>query len=342
MEAKVSPMAARRIAREAATQSFDNAAKALNEDWGTHLHGKQIQRIGEALGAALVIKRNAEVQAYERGERPVGPANDPQLLVIGMDGGRVQSREKSSETGSRWREDQVLTITSCLPGEPGGGKDNKPVKLVTTCVATMGDCKAFGKLARVEAERRGIRQSPRTIIIGDGGNWIDPLWQDHFFRHPRIIDYYHAAEHLHEVARAAHPSDKVQSDALAAELIEHLWEGRTQALIDRMKEHADRAGPPQPTDAADHARPVLSRNIGYFERHRHHMNYPEYRRHGWPIASGITESGVKRFGKRVKGTEQFWSEEGAEAILALRALWLSDDQRWDHYWLYGSYRKEAA
>jgi len=28
--------------------------------------------------------------------------------VIGMDGGRVQTREKSEETGSRWKEDKVL------------------------------------------------------------------------------------------------------------------------------------------------------------------------------------------------------------------------------------------
>jgi hypothetical protein len=339
MEAKLSPRAAQRVAREAATQSFANAARALNIDWGAAYDGKQIQRMSEALGATLVKQRDAEVEAYERGQRPPGPANDPPLLVIGVDGGRVQSREKNSETGSRWREDKVLTITSYLPGD---GQEKKPVKLVTTCVATMGDCKAFGKLARVEAERRGIRQALRTIVIGDGGNWIDPLWQDHFFRHPRLIDYYHAAEHLHEVAHAVHANHPPQADTLADQLKEHLWEGRTQTLIDLLKGHAASAGPPQPTDTADHPRQVLARNLGYFERHREHMNYPEYRRQGWPIASGITESGVKRFGKRVKGTEQFWSDTGVEAILALRALWLSDDERWDHYWRYGSYRKKAA
>jgi hypothetical protein len=45
------------------------------------------------------------------------------------------------------------------------------------------------------------------------------------------------------------------------------------------------------------------------------------------FGSGITESGVKLFGNRVKGTEQFWNVEGAEAILALRSMWLSQDER---------------
>jgi len=36
--------------------------------------------------------------------------------------------------------------------------------------------------------------------------------------------------------------------------------------------------------------------------------------------------------QRVKGTEKFWSEEGAEAILQLRADYLSDDQPLEAFW----------
>jgi Cu/Ag efflux protein CusF len=50
--------------------------------------------------------------------------------------------------------------------------------------------------------------------------------------------------------------------------------------------------------------------IGYFTRHQQHMNYPEYRRKGWPIGSGVTEAAVKQCNKREKGTEQFSTEGG--------------------------------
>ena len=73
-------------------------------------------------------------------------------------------------------------------------------------------------------------------------------------------------------------------------------------------------------------------DVGYFQTHRHHMDYPTYRRKGWPIGSGVTESAVKLFNKRVKGTEQFWNVPGVETILALRGLWLSQDGRWQTYW----------
>lgn len=40
------------------------------------------------------------------------------------------------------------------------------------------------------------------------------------------------------------------------------------------------------------------------------MNYVEYRGLGLPITSSLMESTVKQIGRRVKGTEKFWSEAG--------------------------------
>jgi hypothetical protein len=319
------------VAREAATQSFDNAARALNLDWGTGYDGKQVQRWGEALGRTLVARRDGAVAALGRGERPTPKPNEHELLVIGMDGGRVQTREKSEETGSRWRENKVLTITSCLRGD---GADKPPEKLLSTCLATMRDAKAFGLMARLEAERRGIRNAVQVIGIHDGGNWIDPLWEQHFGCHVRILDYYHASEHLHEAAKAAAAviAGK-QAEPLAEQLVTLLWDGRVEPLLNQLRQLSGEAGEPQASDAANHPRQVLAKTAGYFQCHREQIDYPGYRAKGWPIGSGITESGVKLFGKRVKGTEQFWNVPGAEAIMALRSKWLSEDEQSKHYWL---------
>ena len=338
VEAELSPKAAARVAREAATQSFDNAARALNIDWGTNLDGKQIQRWGEARGRALVDRRDKELAGFKKGDLPVAKPNEHELLVIGMDGGRVQTREKNPETGSRWKEDKVLTITSCLKGD---GREKPPKKLLTTCVATMRDAHAFGELAAMEAVRRGIRNAVTVIGIHDGGNWIDPLWEKHFGCHERILDYYHAAEHLHEVAKAAHPGDAKTAGVLADDLVTLLWDGQAEPLLTKLRDLSAKAGEPTENDPAGHPRKVLSQSVGYIEKHRHHIDYPAYRQNGWPIGSGITESGVKLFGKRVKGTEQFWNVKGAEAILALRGKWLSEDEESKYYWL-GHDRKAVA
>lgn len=326
----LTPRAARRLAREGALQSFDQAALALNEDWGTHLDGKQIQRWSEALGRVVRLARDAEVRAYDRGCRPAAAPNPPALLVIGMDGGRVQTREKQGENGSRWREDKVCAITSYLPGD--GTQDHPPTALVTTYLATMGPTEAFGKLVRVEAERRGLRQAQTVLVMGDAGNWIDPLSAPERLHDQRIVDYYHAAEHLYAAGRAALGRDAPEALGLAKQLEHHLWDGHRDEVIAILKQHAARLGPPQASDGPDHPRRVLANNVGYFQTHRCHMDYPTYRAQGWPIGSGVTESAVKLFNKRVKGTEQFWSLPGVESILSLRALWLSQDGRWERYW----------
>jgi hypothetical protein len=155
VEVDLSPKAAEKVAREAAVQSFDNAARSVGIDWCTPLDGKQVQRWSEKLAGRVVEKRQEEVKAYERGERQPCKQNDPQLLVIEIDGGRVQNRLKNEE-GSRWREDKLVTVSTALPGNPTAWKkeDREATMLVTTHVATMGDAKAIGKLARRESRRR--------------------------------------------------------------------------------------------------------------------------------------------------------------------------------------------
>jgi len=60
----------------------------------------------------------------------------------------------------------------------------------------MGDAEAFGKLVRLEAERRGSRSASTVLVMGDGGNWIDPLNKRERLGDQRIVNNYHASEQL--------------------------------------------------------------------------------------------------------------------------------------------------
>lgn len=338
-EAALTPKAAERIAREAATQVPDKAAEALNQDWGTSWDGRQIDRWAKRFGARMQAERDAEVAASEAGQRPAPPENAPALLVIGPDGGRVQMTEKNPETGSRWREDKVLTVTSYVSGD---GKEKSPAPLITTHVASMVKTEEFGRLARVEMERRGYHGAAKVLAIADCGNWIDPLLARECPGIERIADWYHAAEHLHEAA-ACGGDDTSAAKARAATWTDLLWDGKVNEVILQLRACAQKAGAPQELDKPEHPRRILSRSVGYFEKNQAHMNYPEYRANGWPIGSGNTEAGVKQFNKRVKGTEQFWTPDGVEPILCLRGKWLSQDGRWRTYWrTRPAYLKRAA
>jgi hypothetical protein len=346
-EVPLTPMGAERVAREAAEQAYSPGVRSLNHDWGTNYDGKQIQRWGIALGNTVVADRDAEAKAFERGVRPAPPANEPDVLVVGVDGGRFQGCEKGEDGKLLWHEDKVCTVTSYLRGDGKCKKEGgrEPQKLVTTHVATTGDSDAIGLLARVEAERRGLRQAADVILMGDFAPWIDTVKKERFPNSVRIGDYNHASEHAWDAARAARGPDDPQSPAVMAfgnQLETLLYDGKVEELIGRLREEAQALGPVQESDGPKHPRKVLQGEIGFFEGNKGIMNYAEYRRRGWPIGSGNTEGGVKQFNKRVKGTEQHWLKLGVEPILALRAKRVSQDQRWEKYWLSRpAYRKAA-
>ena len=335
----LTPQARAKVCRESALLTFDPAAEAINEDWGTAYDGKQMQRWSEGVGQKVAELQEAERKAYVKGRRPVGPPNPVELLVVGMDGGRVQGREKDPDTQSRWKEDKVATLSSYRKGD---GRDRAPERLVTTYVGTMAKSPKFGVLTRVEAERRGIRQAQEVVIIGDGASWIDTIAQEHFAAHERIIDYFHVAERLHDCAKAVRPATPAP---LAKRLADNLYRGKTQRLLRWLEAQVKRVGAVRESDPLNHPRRVLAENLTYFQRHHPQMDYPRYHARGWPIGSGVTESGVKLFNKRVKGSEQFWTtrgRQGVESILALRALRLSQDDRWHHYMLYARLLRQAA
>src|SRR5207247_1020517 len=83
-----------------------------------------------------------------------------------------------------------------------------------------------------------------------------------------------AAEQLHEVTKAVHPSDESSAKQLAEELVEQLWNGELEKLLNRLRELSAQAGAPRQEDAPGHPRKVLASNVGYFEKHQGHMKYP--------------------------------------------------------------------
>lgn len=88
-----------------------------------------------------------------------------------------------------------------------------------------------------------------------------------------------------------------------------------------------RLGQPPPKASNDDPRRIISLTLEYIKTNAHRMDYARYRREGLPITNAIVESLIKQFTQRVKGTEKFRTQGGAEAILQIRAAYLSQDDR---------------
>ena len=102
-------------------------------------------------------------------------------------------------------------------------------------------------------------------------------------------------------------------------------------MIAGLQAECERLGPPPPRASDDDPRRIVSLALEYVKSNAHRMDYANYRRAGLPITSSAVESLIKQFNKRVKGTEQFWLDGGAEAILQVRAAYLSEDDRAERF-----------
>ena len=104
-------------------------------------------------------------------------------------------------------------------------------------------------------------------------------------------------------------------------------------VIAALRERQLQIGKPPAEASPTDPRKRIDRALTYYEYHRSRMNYPEYRRLGLPLTSSHIESTIKQINRRVKGTEKFWSKSTSEAVLQLRADYLSDSAPLDSFWL---------
>ena len=226
-------------------------------------------------------------------------------------------------------EPAVLPIPAAA--EPPGSR-TAPELAVRTYVATTASVDRFGPMVAAEARRRNFAEAAARAFLGDGSAWIWGLHRRYFPTAVAIVDFLHALAHLFTAARAMAADTEGRWELFQA-WAEACWKGRVDQVIAELRTWSEiqaglRDGGFEGL-ADDDPRRVVARVLGYLEENRERMDYPRHRRDGLPWTTSHVESTVKAFNRRVKGSEKFWCESGAEAILQLRAAFLSEDGRLD-------------
>jgi hypothetical protein len=177
---------------------------------------------------------------------------------------------------------------------------------------------------------RGFAAAPRKAFVADGAEMNWTMWARCFSQYVPILDFIHALQYVFAAAMAGQPFQA--GWACYREWIQAVWSGRVEDVIAALSRRQEQLGlPPQGVSATD-PRKIVAVALGYLQTHRHRMDYPRYRRLGLPMMSCYVESAVKQINYRVKGTEKFWGEAGAEAVLQLRADYLSETDPLASFW----------
>ena len=254
-------------------------------------------------------------------------------MYLGVDGTGVPMRKqevegragKQSDGQARTREVKLVVIWTAEDWDEDGlpvCDDGSVTYSAAIDSAASRDTDAepavFTRRMRREAERRGFPDAPRRVVLGDGAKWIWRAATEMFPGAMQIVDFFHAAEKMWEVARALFPRDRGSREAWAEARCAELKAGNLDGLLATLRAHGDHCEEAQ-------------KCVQYVETNRERMRYADFRAQGLQIGSGVVEAGCRTVaGARLKQSGMHWTKQGAEGILALRACILSG--RYEDFW----------
>ncbi len=259
------------------------------------------------------------------------------IMVPMKDGKRLAKEAKARANGKKtgnpngYREASCGTITFY---------DKQGERLQTRCVGRMPESRKKTLKAMLAAELKAVLVArPDLVVVGvaDGAkdNWtyLEALLDMVLFV-ALVLDFYHAAEHLKKAMNEAHGKGSVKADAEFQRLrllLRDEADGVTKvinALAYQVRKHPRRK--------------KLAKELRYFRRNRHRMDYARLKARNLPIGSGVVEAANKTLVTvRMKRAGSRWSIEGGQAVRTFRSL--SKSARFDRAWglVASTYRMSA-
>ncbi len=309
-----------------AVDSFGESADVvLTKLAGLRVSESTVERTSEAVG--LDIGRRLEAGETFGAAEPWAWHTDAEgktcaYVSLDLTGLGMQGPGGAAAEG---RMAAVGMVYNPVPEDPDRRRGRMP-RFQARYVAGLGGQASLAEPMRRQAAQVGMDRAERWIAISDAGAGVEDLLRMNFGRVEAVIlDFYHAAEHLGDLARALYPGDESAREPWREQWCHRLKHEGGQAVLEGL-----RALPP---DGRESVRRVHGEVVGYFANQVHRMDYPTYRAKGWAIGSGPIESACKTvIGKRMKNGGMRWGEDGADQMSHVRALFCSGEKQWDAYW----------
>lgn len=309
---KLTPKGRERLVRLSGWMPFRQATELFADFTGIRLSKIVSQRGTEAAGKIYEELQKAEVQQLQE-KKPCATAK-PRKIQISADGCMVPLLH------GVWAEVRTLVIGEVQPAVKERGEMAVHTQNLSYFSRKVSS-QEFETLALAEMHRRGVENAQEVAAVMDGAEWEQSFTDYHCPQAIRILDFAHAAEHISPVGDFLHGEHTPESKSWLSEQLHRLKrEGPTKLLSEFQKLQRK-----HPTTE------VLSANLAYLKKREQQMQYPAFQAQGWPIGSGIVESGNKLVVEaRLKGSGMHWAEPHVNPMLAIRNILCSD--RWQEDW----------
>jgi hypothetical protein len=325
-----SPGVRRMLAAVGSEAAFAQGRDQIKLLAGLEVTAKAVERTAESIGQDIEARQQTDIQSAKQLHLPVVAGPPIPYLYVQMDGTQVFVVKSETEGRTGRTPGQLARTRECKLGavftQTTVDEQGRPVRDEdsTTYVGAIESADGFGLRLYTEAWNRGWDRATIRVVMGDGSHWIWNIADQHFPGAIQIVDLYHAREHLWEIARKLYPADEVSQKRWLLRKLDWLDNGKIEKLVAALRKLADAETNPELAKA-------LANEAEYFDTNRDRMRYPDFRKKGLFVGSGVIEAGCKTvIGSRLKRSGMFWTVRGANAIIALRCCCLS--AKFEAYW----------
>ncbi len=322
--------------------SFRRAAAVLERTAQVKISGERLRQLVEAVGRQVLKAQQNDTVAvtWQADECRVEKENegtttrvytgcDGVMVPIITDAEKIKRREKVKAKRRRCGKKRK----PLPPRKKGSDLPWKEFKVAffysedakrQHVAFTHGNHLAAGKLLRREADRLGFQRADQRIGLVDGAPWIREQMHLHFAELDGLgLDFYHLSENVHRARRKVFGEESPEGKAWADQLTHAFKHEGYSAAWEKIIQWRGSLRSQAKRQAAD-------RLIKFVSSRQEMIRYPAFRRRGWQIGSGPTESQCKLCTKRLKGHGRRWDRPNATAVAALDSL--DRNGQWRQFW----------
>ena len=309
---RLTPLLQEHLAHLGTWMPFAKAADLFERFTQVSVSESTAQRHTETIGMAYEAVQLAEVEQIEQ-EWPEVEAGSDKLL-LSVDGAFVPLLH------GEWAEVKTLVLSEVAEAQLVNGKTVVPTHS-HSYFSRLAEAERFQRLTFGELYRRRVETAKQIASVNDGAEWIQGFIDYHAPGATRILDFPHAAARICQLGEAVLGAEHASLRAWQARQLHHLKHHGPSGVLEHLRSFA----------AAHLTVGVVAENLAYLQKREAQMQYPSFLSEGWPIGSGVVESGNKLVVEaRLKGAGMHWSRLSVNPLLALRNAVCND--RWAEAW----------
>jgi len=334
----------RRLVKAAVKGPFDEALETLEEATGV--------RVSKRTAEQRVLDASCDFEIfYDKREGAWRTKGGP-ILVASVDGKGIPMvkpkrahRKARLGRGEKLHKKRMSTVAAVFTQEPyvrtpaavvkslfsetPSKRKRRPSRPLNKRVwaSLLADKTTFIANVKDEMLRRDPHHCKTWVVVTDGERAlqkrVSKTLQDNHFT--LVLDLLHVLEKLWMASHVFHAEGSSQAQRFVEERILRILMGAVSQVVKGLRQMVTKRR------LRGAKRKTVLGVAGYYYRNRSRMRYHLYLKQGLPIASGSVEGACKNLVKdRMERSGMRWTEEGAEAMLRLRATYLSGD--FEEYW----------